>query len=305
MAVTRRIAWLVIAAVAAAGLVWVSAIGLFDRSLPEGLLQVNGRMEADRIIVASKFPGRVEELLVHEGDQVVAGQLLVRIDDKQTAAQVRQAHSSVAAFQSQASAARHNQVQAERDARRSRELRASGMTTERDAERAELAARVARDQRLTIEAQLNQARSALDEAQTVLSDLSIQAPSAGTVMTRLVDVGEVVTAGAPLLTLVDLDRLYLQVYIPEQEIGRVRLGLPAQVYTDAYPRAPFTAELRYIAAQAEFTPKEIQTKDERIKQVYAARLYLQENPRHRLTPGLPADAIIRWKEDVPWAAPRW
>mgnify|MGYP003465502336 FL=1 len=62
--------------------------------------------------------------------------------------------------------------------------------------------------------------------------------------------------------------------------------------------------MRYIAAQAEFTPKEVQTADERVKLVYAAKLYLKSNPEHRLTPGQPADAVIRWKEDVPWMPPR-
>jgi HlyD family secretion protein len=120
----------------------------------------------------------------------------------------------------------------------------------------------------------------------------------------MVDVGEVVAAGAPLLELVDLDRLYLKVYVPEVQIGKLRLDLPARIYTDAFPDQPFDATLRYIASKAEFTPKEVQTQDERVKLIYAVKLYLKENPDHRLTPGLPADAIIRWKDDVDWAKPR-
>jgi HlyD family secretion protein len=121
----------------------------------------------------------------------------------------------------------------------------------------------------------------------------------------MVDSGEVVGAGTPLLVLVDLDRLYLKVYVPEVEIGKLRLGLPARVYTDAFPDQPFAASVRHIASQAEFTPKEVQTPDERVKLVYAVKLYLTENPGHRLTPGLPADAVIRWDPDVPWERPRW
>jgi len=115
----------------------------------------------------------------------------------------------------------------------------------------------------------------------------------------------VVNAGMPLLELVDLDRLYLKVYVPEKDIGKVRRGLPARIHADAFPNEPFDATVRYIASRAEFTPKEVQTPDERTKLVYEVRLYLERNPDHRLTPGLPADAIIRWKEDVAWAAPRW
>ena len=164
----------------------------------------------------------------------------------------------------------------------------------------------AREQALTaLEAQLKQAQAALLEAQSVLDDLTIRAPANGIVTTRIVDEGEVVAAGSPQFDIVDLDRLYLKVYIPEKEIGKVRLGLPARIYTDAFPDKPFTAVVRYIASRAEFTPKEVQTPDERVKLVYAVKLYLDANPEHRLTPGLPADAVIRWQEDTPWAKPRW
>jgi HlyD family secretion protein len=92
--------------------------------------------------------------------------------------------------------------------------------------------------------------------------------------------------------------------VPEVQIGKVRLDLPARIYTDAFPNEPFAATVRYIASKAEFTPKEVQTSDERVKLIYAVRLYLANNPDHRLTPGLPADAIIRWRDDVAWAKPR-
>ncbi len=154
-------------------------------------------------------------------------------------------------------------------------------------------------------ARLAEAEAGVAEAQSTLDDLTILAPTAGTIVSRFVDQGEVVNAGTPLLDLVNLDRLYLQVYVPEPLIGRIRLGLPAKVYTDAYPNQPFDATVRYIASEAEFTPKEVQTKDERVKLVFAVRLYFNENPDHRITPGLPADAIIRWKEETPWMPPRW
>ena len=152
-------------------------------------------------------------------------------------------------------------------------------------------------------AQVAQAEAALTEARSLLDDLTIHAPATGVITTRIVNTGEVVAAGSPMFDIVDLDRLYLKVYIPEKVIGKVRLGLPAHIYTDAFPDKPFPAKIRYIASQAEFTPKEVQTPDERVKLVYAVRLYLDSNPEHCLTPGLPADAVIRWKEETPWAKP--
>ena len=156
-----------------------------------------------------------------------------------------------------------------------------------------------------MEAQLKQAQAALIEAQSVLEDLTICAPATGMITTRIVDTGEVIVAGSPLFDIVDLDRLYLKCYVPEKQIGKLRLGLPARIYTDAFPDTPFPATVRYISSTAEFTPKEVQTPDERVKLIYAVKLYLDANPKHRLTPGLPADAVIRWQEDTPWAKPRW
>ncbi|MBE9550808.1 MAG: efflux RND transporter periplasmic adaptor subunit [Proteobacteria bacterium] len=164
----------------------------------------------------------------------------------------------------------------------------------------------AKEQEVAVfEAQLKQAQAALVEAQSVQDDLAIYAPASGIITTRIVDEGEVVAAGSPQFDIVDLDRLYLKVYIAEKEIGKVRLGLSARIYTDAFPDKPFAAKVRYIASRAEFTPKEVQTPDERVKLVYAVKLHLNENPDRRLTPGLPADAVIRWQEETPWAKPRW
>jgi multidrug resistance efflux pump len=164
---------------------------------------------------------------------------------------------------------------------------------------------VSRTQRVQAQARIRQARAALRELDSILHDLTIAVPAAGTITTRFQNIGEVIAAGTPLLEMVDLDRLYVKVYVPEHQIGKLRLGLPARIFTDAFPHQPFAAHVGYIASRAEFTPKEVQTPEERVKQVYAVKLYIDANPDHRLTPGLPADAIIRWKEGTLWAEPRW
>ena len=275
-----------------------------NAALPDGLIQANGRIEGDQVMVASKFGGRIAQVEAREGDTVTAGQVLVRLDDSQVRAQVTQARAGVAALGAQVRAAASREQQAQRDAERFRGLGAEGTVSVYELEQAELARSLARDQRLQAQAQERNARAALAEAESVLADLTVRAPIVGTVTARMADLGEVVGAGAPLLTVVDLDRLYLKVYVPEIEIGRLRLGLPARVHIDALPDQPYPATVRYIAAQAEFTPKEVQTRDERVKLVYAVKLYLEANPDHRLTPGLPADAVIRWKDDVAWMPPR-
>jgi len=156
-----------------------------------------------------------------------------------------------------------------------------------------------------LEAQVVVAEAVLAEIRSVQEDLSIKAPASGIISTRIVNIGEVVAGGAPIFDIVNLDQLYLKVYIPEKEIGKVSLNSAAQIYSDAFPDKPVNATVRYIASRAEFTPKEVQTPDERVKLVYAVKLYLDANPGYRLTPGLPADAVIRWKDGVPWEKPRW
>lgn len=153
-------------------------------------------------------------------------------------------------------------------------------------------------------AAVSRAEAGRREADSSRADLTIAAPADGVVVTRTTEEGEVVAAGAPLVTLVDLDRLYLRVFVPEAQIGLLRMGLPAQVSVDAYPGKAFPATLKYISSRAEFTPREVQTAEERVKLVFAVKLYLDANPDHRLTPGLPADAMIRWKEGTPWTRPR-
>nr|WP_319566544.1 HlyD family efflux transporter periplasmic adaptor subunit [uncultured Rhodoferax sp.] len=156
-----------------------------------------------------------------------------------------------------------------------------------------------------VTAQLAQAQATLSEVESVLADLSLKAPSAGVVMMRVREPGEIVAAGSPVLELVDLDRLYVKVYVPELQIGKLRVGLAARIHTDAFPDKSFAATVRMISSRAEFTPKEVQTQDERVKLTYAVKLYLDSNPAHQLTPGVPADAVVRWKDDVEWRSPRW
>lgn len=264
-----------------------------------------------------------------------AAQTALAVARKDLPLAIQTAEANLAHARAQLASARSSAEQAARDAERFRRLSEAGTVDRHRYEQMALAGEVAANQARSAEeavrvaerqlaqarlgderlgarkdevkalaAQLDQARAALSEAESVLADLTIAAPSDGVITQRLVNAGEVVAVGAPLFDIVDLDRLYLKVYVPEKDIGKVRLGLPAQVYTDAFPDRPFPATVRYIAARAEFTPKEVQTPDERVKLVYAVKLYLDENPEHRLTPGLPADAVIRWREDAPWAKPR-
>jgi HlyD family secretion protein len=151
----------------------------------------------------------------------------------------------------------------------------------------------------TAQAQVQSAEAGRQLAQANLDDTRVVAPFAGTVLRKLAEAGEVVAAGTPLITLVDLGKLYAKVFMAEGELGKVKVGDPARVYTDAFPNRYFGATVAEISQQAEFTPKDVHMKDERVKLVFAVKLAIH-NPQGILKPGMPVDARLRWDPEAHW-----
>lgn len=133
----------------------------------------------------------------------------------------------------------------------------------------------------------------LDEADANRAERLIMAAETGTIVSRPVEVGDVVSPGTPIFQIVDMARLYVKVYIPETDIAKLRLGDPAEVFVDAFPGRRFTAHISKIYDQAEFTPKNVETAEERVKLVFGVELALA-NPDGVLKPGMPTDCLIRW-----------
>lgn len=358
---------IVIAALALGAGIYIGAKKLIGgTSLPEGLIQANGRIEGETHVVATKTAGKVQKILAAEGDQVKKDQVLAELDDSQIKAKSDQAESALKASEARLEAsqtaldllkmevpitiekakaglrhakavlskAKAAEIQASRDSERFRSLAKEGTIGKQKSEQADLALESAKsdlesaesgliqaekqlsdaklgDERIkaktgeikAVSAQSEQAKAALAEVQSVMSDLSVKAPADGVIMTKISNPGEVVAPGSPLFTLVDLDGLFLKVFVPEKDIGKLRIGLKAEVFVDSMPDKPFAGTVKYISSKAEFTPKEVQTPDERVKLVYAVKIYLDKNTDHSLTPGIPADAVIKWKEGAEWAAP--
>ena len=150
--------------------------------------------------------------------------------------------------------------------------------------------------RQQLRALLESRRSALGrlaEAQANLAERQIAAPLDGTILSRPVEIGDVVSPGSPVFQIVDMGRLYVKVYIPEPEIGKLKLGDRAEVFVDAFPNRSFAARVAKIHDQAEFTPKNVETAEERLKLVFGVELTLV-NPDGVLKPGMPADCVIHW-----------
>lgn len=141
------------------------------------------------------------------------------------------------------------------------------------------------------QAQVKQAEASLAALQVQRDQHTLSAPLNAWVVEQPAHEGEMATPGATLLTLADLSNLTLTVYIPETRVGQVSLGQTVQVYVDAFPGEPFTGRVTFISDKAEFTPKNIQSKEERVNTVFAVKIKL-DNPDQRLRPGMPADAIL-------------
>lgn len=153
--------------------------------------------------------------------------------------------------------------------------------------------------RAALENEVRNARARVDEVSAVLADATIVVPSTGTVMAKLIEQGELVAPGRPLATLVDLEDIYVRVFVPQRDIGKIRLGNPVRIVADAFPGRDFTGRVSEIAQQAEFTPKEVHMKDERMKLVFGVKVAI-DNPEGYLKPGMPVDVKIKWQDDARW-----
>lgn len=180
--------------------------------------------------------------------------------------------------------------------------RASRVAVELRRKEAQTIAERVREARAAVEtaqAQIQSAGAGVMLARANLNDTRVVAPFAGTVLRKLVEAGEVVAPGTPLITLVDLSRLHAKVYVAERDLGRVKVDDPARVYTDAFPKRYFEATVSEVSQQAEFTPRDVHMKEDRVKLVFAVKLAVK-NPEGILKPGMPVDALMRWSSDAPW-----
>jgi HlyD family secretion protein len=318
---------ILLAAAVAAGVYYYPR--LTQKAAPVNQLTLSGNIEAHESLVGFKVPGRIVELPVEEGQQVAQGALLARLDDADLKQRIRIDEAAVGVRESDLAltlaGTRHQEVKAAQqtmldaeadrsqkklDNERAQKLFAKDEVSaqERDLaatalKRAEAIFKAAqqryneavegsRKEDINIaRANLNEAGASLGLSQVNLSYSILRAPSAGVVTVRQAELGEVVAPGSPVVTIADLDHIWLRAYIAETDLGSIYWGQDAVITTDTYPGKQYHGRISFIASTAEFTPKSVQTFKERVTLVYRIKIDI-DNPNHELKPGMPADARI-------------
>ena len=318
---------ILLAGVVAAGVYYYPR--LIRKPAPVNQLTLSGNIEAHESLVGFKVPGRIVDLPIEEGQQVEQGALLARLDDadyKQRVsideATVRVRDSSLALTlagtrQQEVKAAQQTMKDAEADLdekkidnQRAQQLfvkdevsaqeRDLAATAQKRAEaifkasqqRYNEAVEGSRKEDIAIaHANLNEAGANLGLSQVNLGYTILRAPFAGVVTVRQAELGEVVSPGSPVITLSDLDHIWLRAYVAETDLGRIHWGQEATITTDTYPGKQYHGRISFISPDAEFTPKSVQTYKERVTLVYRIKIDI-DNPNHELKPGMPADTRI-------------
>jgi HlyD family secretion protein len=292
-------------------------------------LRISGNIEAHESVVSFKVQGRIMELPIQEGQYVKQGDLLARLDDDDYQQQVsvdeatvgtREAELELAVAGSRVQeiqASKQTLIDAQADLKLKRaefrrrqallaeqgvsredvdsatsQLKRAQATYERVKQTHDQIVEGTRKEEIAVRrANLELAREALQMSRVKLNYTVLSAPVSGVVLVRQAELGEVVSAGTPVVTIADVDHLWLRGYLNETDLGRVRWGQSATVHTDTYPDKAYRGRVSFISSQAEFTPKSVETHKERVTLVYRIKIDL-DNPNHELKPGMPAEAVI-------------
>lgn len=316
--------------------------------LPESFASGNGRIEATSVNVATKTSGRLLELKVREGDDVVAGQVLARMDTATLQADLREAEAQVrrakvAKTIAQANVAQRQSEKAavgavlaqreselaltESDLQRTQQLIDRGFVSPQkldvDKTRKSSAAasvRAARSQQLEAQSAINAAVAAVSEAQSAIEaaearvekikadiqEAVLTAPIAGRVLYRLAEPGEVLAAGGNVVTLLDITDVYMTIFLPTSQAGRVSIGTDARIVLDVRPDISIPARVTFVSPEAQFTPKSVETRTEREKLMFRIKVKIPQDLlityAKRVKTGLPGVAYVRLDSNAAWPA---
>lgn len=289
-----------------------------SNEVPPGFARSNGRIEAERVDIAAKLPGRLKEVLVKEGDTVTLGQVLARMDTAELEADIRQAEAAVRQSEQQLDqsyalvAQRKSELAfAEQQLERSLALVDKGYSTREQVDQrraakdtAIAALNSATSQIALSKATIEAAVARVESLKTNLADSTLRAPRAGRIQYRLALPGEVLGAGGKVLTLLDLTDVYMTIFLPTHDAGRLSLGSESRVILDAAPEYVVPASVSFVAADAQFTPKYVETKTEREKLMFRIKVQIPREVLEKYSPlvktGIPGVAYVRIDSAAGW-----
>ncbi len=250
--------------------------------------RVSGTIEVDEVRVAPRFGGRVSKIHVQEGDTLTAGTVIAELEAPElrarrelAIAQMDTAERDVEAFAAQLKFMRA-------DAQRQQELLKSSAVSSNEAERAMSVANAQEKTLAAAQSRVAQTKAQLEEIAAQLQEMKVVAPSDSVLEILSVRVGDVLPPNREVATLLLPDRLWVRVYIPQPWLGHLRLQEEVRVKVDSFPDEEFRGVIEQIARQAEFTPRNVQTVEDRIRQVFGVKIRL-ENRDDKLRAGMSAD----------------
>ena len=283
---TKRITWALGAVAVAAAAGWATWINMHRDNTPDGLMRANGRLEVERIEIAAKYPGRVVELPIHEGDWVKEGAVMARQDSTELLAQ-RDAIEAARerATQAMARASAETDVRkvqariAQLELNHTQKLRQDALVSGAEVERREAQRDGERAGVKVATAAIGEATAARAEADAqirrinvAIEDMTLRAPVAGRIEYRVVEPGSVIPSGGRVATLLNTSDVYMTVFLPTSIAGKLKVGDEARIVLDAAKQFVVPAQVSFVASEAQFTPKYVETATEREKLMYRVKL---------------------------------
>lgn len=290
-------------------------------ALPDGIASGNGRLEAKLVDVVAKEPLRVKEILVDEGALVEPGKVLVRLDTSTLEAQLAEAEANVAAARERLTAARATTVTrksevelAKVEADRSKRLVSDGAGSQRELDVRQTRLQTAEAALVEAEAGVRtaeqQVEGALAGAQTLktrISDATLVSPITGRVLYRLAEAGEVLGPGGKALTLVNLQDVYMEIFLPSEQAARLKIGAEGRITVDFDPKHAIPGYVSFVSPEAQFTPKQVETRTEREKLMFRVKIQVPKELAgqyiERVKTGIRGVGYVKYKEGAEW--PPW
>ncbi|QDV20471.1 Multidrug resistance protein MdtN [Gimesia panareensis] len=330
------------------GLVFLGWDFFQPTGLPAGFASSNGRIEAVEINIATKSAGRLESVMVEEGDFVTQGEVLAKMETDVLEAELREAEAELRRSRTAVNAALSSVIQREsekaaaeslvkqrkaevelaenRYKRAQRLLKSSAISTdEMESERsrffgtqatldaanarvagADAAINTAKSQVIQAEAAVGAAQARIEQLQADIDDCTLNSPRTGRIQYRIAQPGEVLSAGGKVLNLVDLGEVYMIFFLPTTAAGQVKMGSEVRLLLDATPQYIIPAKISFVADVAQFTPKSVETAEERQKLMFRIKASIDpgliKQHIHRVKTGLPGMAYVQLDEQAVWPA---